>query len=107
MSMQGMLEVRQHGAAAAWAAVLSTARERLPGCAASSRLARHTILDGRAVLLCVDYSQEDARQPPLNARQVPLGTLFVLGKRGTKRVLEYARLAMGLATARASRYGIR
>ena len=28
-------------------------------------------------------------------------------KRGTKRVLEYARLAMGLANVRASRYGIR
>ena len=28
-------------------------------------------------------------------------------KRGTKRVLEYARLAMGFANVRASRYGIR
>ena len=28
-------------------------------------------------------------------------------QRGTKRVLEYARLAMGFANVRASRYGIR
>ena len=32
---------------------------------------------------------------------------FVWGKRGTKRVLEYGRLAMGFAIVRASRYGIR
>ena len=30
-----------------------------------------------------------------------------MAKRGTKRVLEYARLAMGFANVRASRYGIR
>ena len=38
---------------------------------------------------------------------VPLSTPFVWGKRGTKRVLEYARLAMEFAHVRASRYGIR
>ena len=32
---------------------------------------------------------------------------FCMGKRGTKRVLEYSRLAMGFAHVRASRYGIR
>ena len=32
---------------------------------------------------------------------------FCMAKRGTKRVLEYARLAMGFANGRASRYGIR
>ena len=32
---------------------------------------------------------------------------FCMAKRGTKRVLEYARLAMGFANVRASRYGIR
>ena len=37
---------------------------------------------------------------------VPLSTLLY-GKRGTKRVLEYGRLAMGFANVRASRYGIR
>ena len=31
---------------------------------------------------------------------------FCMGKKGTKRVLEYARLAMGFAHVRASRYGI-
>ena len=35
--------------------------------------------------------------------QVP----FCMGKRATKRALEYARLAMGFANVRASRYGIR
>ena len=40
--------------------------------------------------------------PPL----VPIGTLLY-GEKGTKRVLEYARLAMGFANVRASRYGIR
>ena len=37
---------------------------------------------------------------------VPVGTLC-MAKRGTKRVIEYARLAMGSANVRASRYGIR
>ena len=46
---------------------------------------------------------EEARPPPLEHPQVP----FCMAKRGTKRVLEYARLAMGFANARASRYGIR
>ena len=32
---------------------------------------------------------------------------FCMAKRGTTRVLEYARLAMGCANVRASRYGIR
>ena len=43
-----------------------------------------------------------ARPPPL----VPAGTLLYCEK-GTKRVLEYARLAMGFANVRASHYGIR
>ena len=43
-----------------------------------------------------------ARHPPL----VPFSTLLY-GEKGTKRVLEYARLAMGFANVRASRYGIR
>ena len=43
-----------------------------------------------------------ARPPPL----VPLGTLLY-GERGTKRMLEYVRLAMGFANVRASRNGIR
>ena len=32
---------------------------------------------------------------------------FCMGTGGTKRVLEYSRLAMGFAHVRASRYGIR
>ena len=42
-----------------------------------------------------------ARPPPL----VPVGTLLH-GEKGTKRVLECARLATGFANVRASRYGI-
>ena len=48
------------------------------------------------------------RRPGLACHTI--GTLrcpFVWGKGCTKRVLEYARLAMGLANVRASRYGIR
>ena len=42
------------------------------------------------------------------AYRVPLRSLlYGFKKRGTKRVLEYARLAMGCASVRASRYGIR
>ena len=46
----------------------------------------------------------------LTIRTVRFHTLecpFVWGKRGTKRVLEYARLAMEFAHVRASRYGTR
>ena len=40
------------------------------------------------------------------ASQYP-GVPFCMAKRGTQRVLEYTRLAMGFANVRASRYGIR
>ena len=46
----------------------------------------------------------------LNHSTHPRSTLeypFVWGNSGDKRVLEYARLAMGFANVRASRYGIR
>ena len=44
--------------------------------------------------------------PSLPSREYPW-VPFCMAKRGTKRVLEYARLAMGFANVRASRYGIR
>ena len=44
--------------------------------------------------------------PSFALPRVPLSTLLY-EKKGTKRVLEYARLAMGFANVRASRYGIR
>ena len=37
----------------------------------------------------------------------PRRSTLLYGVKGTKRVLEYARLAMGFADVRASRYGIR
>ena len=40
------------------------------------------------------------------ARPIVPSTLLY-GEKGTERVLEYARLAMGFANVRASRYGIR
>ena len=45
----------------------------------------------------------EARPPPSTRSRYP----FVLAKGVTNRVHEYARLAMGFAHVRASRYGIR
>ena len=47
--------------------------------------------------------EEGVEVRPAPRRRVP----FCTANSSTKRVLEYARLAMGFAHARASRYGIR
>ena len=50
-----------------------------------------------------DCEQSSQARPSPLIPYVP----FCMGKQGTKRVLEYARLTMGFANVRASRYGIR
>ena len=56
-----------------------------------------------AVAFALSKGMSDATEL---VRLVPLRTRLYLEK-GTKRVLEYSRLAMGFANVRASRYGIR
>ena len=58
-----------------------------------------------AVLLAV--AQQYPQQAFYPVRPCTLEYPFVWRKGGTKRVLEYARLAMGFAHVRASRYGMR
>ena len=89
-----------HSLAAARAITAGLQRASRPSDARGCR-ARSRALERR----CGPTARPGPESGPV-LRLVPVGTLLY-GEKGTKRVLEYARLAMGFANVRASRYGIR